>query len=168
MNNEVVNAPAESRLRERLKAMAVSLALPGRLPWTDDAISLACDLLAANIDTPATVEVAALSYGTTWSDSEQLVRTMLAEHGLPVPGANASDAERFDFVLRAFASYGLTLHAFLTALYRGLPEWHEQTEIQQALVLLANDLDFETTPAGKARVVSAMREAARLETERKS
>jgi hypothetical protein len=67
----------------------------------------------------------------------------------------ATESERFDFVVRAFGNYGLSLNAFLRALYRGLPEWHEQPEGQHALVLLANDLDFETTPAGKARVKSA-------------
>jgi hypothetical protein len=157
-----VSSSADSSLRARLEALAVGFVLPGGHPYTDDAVRLACDLLADDLETPATVEVAVLSYGTAWSDSEPLIRAMLAEHEMPVPAPEATESERFDFILRAFGSGRLSLNVFLMALYRGLPEWHEQSEAQHALVRLATELDLETTQGGKARVESAMRKAARV------
>jgi hypothetical protein len=153
-------SPAHLTLRARLEALAVTFALPGALPNTDDAIALASELLVEDLDTPATVAVAALSYGTPLSESEPLIRAMLAEHEVPASGPGATERERFAFILRAFSGGGLGLGAFLTALYRGLPEWHEQSEVQRALVMLATQLDLEISPDRKARIVTTMREAA--------
>jgi hypothetical protein len=155
-----LNSAPHLTLRARLEALAVTFALPYLLPNTDDAIALACDLLVEDLDTPATVGVAALSYGTPFSESEPLIRAMLAEHEVPAPGPGATERERFGVVLRAFSGGGLGLNAFLTALYRGVPEWHEQSEVQRSLIRLAIHLDLEISPERKARIVTAMREAA--------
>jgi hypothetical protein len=52
----------------------------------DRAIKLACDLLVCELDTPATVDVAALRYGTPLRDAGPMIRDA-ARAGLPGAGA---------------------------------------------------------------------------------
>jgi hypothetical protein len=156
-----MNRAADAGLRAQLEPLAVSFGLPYRHPYTDDAIALACELLARDLDTPATVEVAALSYGTPLRDSEALIRTMLSEYDVPVLRPDATESERFDFIVRAFGNDGVGVNEFLPALYRRVPDWSEQAEAQRALVRLATDPEHQTTPDGKAQIIAAMREVAR-------
>lgn len=154
-NERVTEATPESDLRAQLNRLAVRFVLPGRLPDVDQAIRLACELIARDLDTPATISVAALSYGTTLRDSEPMIRDMLSEQRVPLPGDDATEPERFNFVLRAFASGGLSVGDMSAALFR-VP-WEDQTEVQRALLRLTIDLDQETSPTGKAAIVATMR-----------
>jgi hypothetical protein len=61
----------------RLRLLAARFVLPGPGPRVDDAIDLASSLLVGELDTPATVGVAALSDGTALRDAEPLIRDML-------------------------------------------------------------------------------------------
>jgi hypothetical protein len=69
-------------------------------------------LLACQLDTPATVDVAALRYGTPLRDAGLLLREMLQEQGFPAPGPDASQAGEFRTVLRALAIGSLTVGEF--------------------------------------------------------
>ncbi len=51
-------------LHAGLALLAARFVLAGVGPDVDQAIKLACELLACELDTPATVDVAALRYGT--------------------------------------------------------------------------------------------------------
>lgn len=70
-----------TELRDRLLRLNVDLAAT-RLS-TEDAIRLACDLLVAEVDTPAVVELAGASVRSTYTpDAALLVEQMLAELGI--------------------------------------------------------------------------------------
>ncbi len=57
-------------LRAQMALPAARFVLPGpRRPDVDQAIRLACDLLADGLGTPATLEVACLSFGTALRDA---------------------------------------------------------------------------------------------------
>jgi hypothetical protein len=64
------------------------------------AANMACDLIARGLDTPGTLDVAALAYGTPLRDAGPVIREMLGELGFPVAEPDASDAEQFATVLR--------------------------------------------------------------------
>ena len=79
-----------------LALLAARFSLPGACRQdVDRAIDLACRLLAGNLETPATTEVACLSYGTPLRDAEPVLRQMLIEHGIAVSGPEAGDAGQF-------------------------------------------------------------------------
>jgi hypothetical protein len=59
-------------LHAQLDKLAIQFALPGRLPDVDQAISLACELITRDLVTPATVDVAALGYGTALRVGDEL------------------------------------------------------------------------------------------------
>lgn len=73
-------------LRAGLASLAARFVLPGLGPDVDQAITLACELLACGLDTPATADVAAMRYGTPLRDAGPLLREMLDEQGCPAPG----------------------------------------------------------------------------------
>ena len=56
------------------------------------------------LDTPATVNVAALRYGTPLRGAGPLLREMLQEQGFPAPRPDAGETEKFRAVLRALAA----------------------------------------------------------------
>jgi hypothetical protein len=147
-------------LRAQLDKLAIQFVLPGRLPDVDQAISLACELITRDLVTPATVDVAALGYGTALRDCGQLIRDMLGEQGVSLLDDDATEAGRLDFILGAFASGGLSVGDMSAALYRALPSWQDQSEVQCQLVRLYTELDQETSPRGKAAIVAAMRAVA--------
>ena len=107
--------------------LAVRFSLPGPcLPGVD----LACRLLAGNLETPATTEVACLSYGTPLRDAEPVLRQMLIEHGIAVSGPGTGDADQFRAALRAFGSRAIDMGEFSAVSYRLLPAWNEQDTTQ--------------------------------------
>lgn len=87
-------------------------------PDVDRAIDLACRLLAGNLETPATTEVACLSYGTPLHDAEPVLREMLIEHGIAVSGPETGDADQFRAALRAFGSSAIDIGEFSAIFYR--------------------------------------------------
>jgi hypothetical protein len=73
-------------LRAELALLAARFVLPGPGPDVGQAITLACELLACGLDTPAAAGVAAMRYGTPLRDAGPLLREMLDEQGFPAPG----------------------------------------------------------------------------------
>jgi hypothetical protein len=145
-----------------LVVLAVRLVLPGFAGLdVDQAITLACDLLVRDLDTPATAAVAGLPWGASLSESGPVIRDMLREQGFPVPGPGGSPAEEFAFVLRAVAAGGLPVSDLYVYFMRRIPAWEQQDELQRRLVVLLNDWDGETTPGGMAAAAAAVREFAR-------
>lgn len=157
-------SPADSgdELRVQMWKLAASFVRPGLGPDPDKAIRLACDLIVRDLDTPAAVSVAALSYGTTLRDAGPLIRDMFTDQGIPLPGEDATDDERLGFMMRGFANGGLDYGEFFTAFIGAVPRWENQNESQREIVRLINALDEETSPEGKARVIASMRAAAGL------
>jgi hypothetical protein len=130
------------------------------LPDVNEAIRLACDLLVQDMDTPATINVAALPFGTPFRDCQPLIRAMLLDQGVPTPDQDASDDQRFGFMLKWFAAGHLTLKEIWSAMYWRLPDWKDQTAFQRALVRLDNELENQDSPAGRVYIVNAMRAVA--------
>ncbi len=147
-------------MRVQMWRLAARLVRPGLGPDPDQAIRLACDLIVRGLDTPAAVSVAALSYGTTLRDAGPLIRDMLTEQGIPLPGEDATDDERLGFMIRGFANGGLDYGEFFTAFIGAVPRWEDQDESQREIVRLINALDEETGPEARARVIASMRAAA--------
>jgi hypothetical protein len=126
----------------------------------DRAIELACRLLAGNLDTPATTEVACLSYGTALRDAKPVLRQMLIEHGIAVSGPETGDADQFRAALRAFRSSASDIGKFSVIFYRLLPAWNEQDATQHALIFLLNELDQATTREDQNEVIQHLRDTA--------
>lgn len=158
MTNDRADTAAE--FAQRLHNLATPFLFRSRHLDVDEAIRLACDLIVANADSPATVSVAALRFGTPGRDSQPLIREMLREHGVPTPGEEASDDERFGFMLKWFAAGYLTFGDVWGPLLRWLRGWNEQTAVQRAIVQLSSELDQQTVPAARAEVVKAIRAVA--------
>jgi hypothetical protein len=157
----VVNGDLEAYRQAELALIAARLALPGPCrPDVDRAIDLACRLLAGNLETPATVEVACLRYGTPLRDAEPVLRQMLREHGVPVTEPGASDAESFRAALQAFGAGAIGLGEFSAVFYQMLPSWNEQDAIQRSLNLLLHELDQATTSEDQGEIVQRIRETA--------
>lgn len=143
----------------RLHRLAVNLVLDK--PFiVDEAIALACDLVVAKTDTPSTIEVAALYRGTTLADSNPLLRTMLKEHGIEIPGF-AMDEEQFAARRRAFGFWGLSLSDFELPFYEQIAEWHLQGPFDRAIVMLLDKRDHETKPARRDEIEEQMRQVVR-------
>jgi hypothetical protein len=64
-------------------------------------------------------------------------------------------------VLRAVAAGGLQVSEFFTFFIFRVPAWEHQDALQRRLVVLLNDWDGETTPAGQSAAAAAVRRAAR-------
>jgi hypothetical protein len=148
-------------MRAELALLAARFVLPGLGPDVDRAISVACDLVASELDTPATVGVAALSYGTPLRDAGPVIRDMLGEQGFPAAEPGASDAEEFTTLLRAVAAGGMQVGEFFSVFMERVPAWEQQDELQRFLVVLLNDWVDQTTPEGRAAVAAALRTVAR-------
>jgi hypothetical protein len=144
-----------------LALLAARFSLPGpRLPDVDRAIELACRLLAGNLETPATTEVACLAYGTPLRDAEPVLRQMLFEHGIAVSGPETGGAGQFRAALRAFGASAIDIGEFSAIFYRQLPAWNEQDATQRALVLLLNELDQATTRDDQGVIIQRLRDTA--------
>jgi hypothetical protein len=143
-----------------LALLAARLSLPGTPPPdVDRAINLACRLLAGNLETPATIEVACLRYGTPLRDAEPILRQMLIEHGMAVSEPEA-DADQLRAALRAFGANAIGVGEFSAIFYRLLPSWNEQDATQRAMSLLLNELDQATTCADQDEIIQRLRDTA--------
>jgi hypothetical protein len=157
---QVVDASADS-LRAELALLAARFGLSGVGPDVNRAIRVACDLLARDLDTPATVGVAALAYGTPLRDAGSAIRDMLREQGFPAAGPEACEAEEFITVLRAVAAGGMETGEFYAFFMRVVPAWQQQDDLQRSLVILLNDWLEATTPEGRSALAAAVRRVAR-------
>jgi hypothetical protein len=157
----LVNDDLEAYRQAELALLAARFALPGpHRPDVDRAIDLACRLLAGNLETPATIEVACLRYGTPLRDAEPVLRQMLREHGIPVIEPEASEADKFRAALQAFGAGAIGLGEFSAIFYRRLPPWDEQDAAQRSLNLLLHELDQATTAEDQGEIVQRLREMA--------
>jgi len=145
-------------LRHRLLLLAREVMLE-RYPQSH-AVTLACDLLAAGVEGHATVEVASLPEGATWSDAADHVHAMLSEHGVQVPKADAGEA-RYTVLRDAFRDGILTAGDFEGAFYVRLPEWSAQHPLDRTLALLYDERDHLTDERQRANVEERMRQAIR-------
>lgn len=148
-------------LHAELALLAARFVLPGLGPDVDQAIKLACELLVFQLDTPATVAVAALRYGTPLRDAGPLLREMLQEQGFPAPSPDASQAEEFRAVLRALATGSLAVGESYAILLDHLPAWDKQDELDRSLMVLLDDWERQTTPEGRSAAAEALRAVAR-------
>jgi hypothetical protein len=148
-------------LHAGLALLAARFVLPGLGPDVDQAIRLACDLLARELDTPATADIAALRYGTPLRDAAPLLRQMLQEQGFPAPGPDASQAAEFRAVLRALAAGSLAVGEFHAILIDHVPAWDKQDQLDRRLMALVNDWELQTTPEGRSAAAEALRAVAR-------
>lgn len=135
----VADASVES-LRAELALLAARFVLPGPGPDVNRAITVACDLLAHDMDTSATVAVAALAYGTPLRDAGPVIRDMLREQGFPAAGPGASEAEEFTTVLRAVATGGMQAGEFWIFFMGVVPAWDRQDELQRRLIQPKHDV----------------------------
>jgi hypothetical protein len=140
-----------------LSLIATRLLL-GTGAWVDEAVDVACELLAQDQETPATVAVAALSPGTALRDAEPLLRAMLVEQGVPAPPVQPTEAERFEYVSMAFGLGVLPFHEYYGELYGNIPEWSRQSPLQQRVVRLLDDWETETTPSKCDAIVERVRQ----------
>jgi hypothetical protein len=148
-------------LQAELALLAAQFVLPGLGPDVDRAIRVACDLIAGELDTPATVGVAVLSYGTPLRDAGHLIRDMLREQGFPAAEPGAGDAEVFTILLRAVAAGGMQVGEFFSVFMKHVPAWKKQNKLQRSLVVLLNDWVDQTTPEGRAAVAATLRTVTR-------
>jgi len=147
-------------LRAELALLAARFVLPGLGPDVDRAIKVACDLVARRLHTPATVGVAALTYGTPLRDARPVILEMLDEQGFPA-GPDASDADEYATVLRAVGAGGLGVGEFFGVFMRRVPAWDQQDELQRSLVLVLDEWAQETTQEGRSAAAAAVRKVAR-------
>ncbi len=159
-NVRVAGMGREAELRARLYRLAMRIAFPGPVPDVDQAIRLACELLTLERDTPATIDVAALHWGTAFRDAEPLIRDMLGQQQVLVPEPGTGQPELLGFLLRAFADGCLAWSEIWHRLLDLLPRWQDQGQAQRELMRLALELEQDTSPAGTAETIAAMRAAA--------
>ena len=133
--------------------------LLGTGAWADEAVDVACTLLTQGRETPATVAVAALPPGTALRDAEPLLRAMLEEQDVPAPPTQPTDAERYEYVSRAFGLGVIPFSDYYAEFYPNLPEWSRQSPLQQRVVRLLDDWETETTPSKRDAIVERVREA---------
>lgn len=126
---------------------------------TEDAVSLACDLLGSRFETNATTDVAALAPSAPWNEAEVPVRAMLREQGVDLPDAGF---DPYEALLRAFGFWNLPVSELEGPFYVRLPAWDEQDELQRELVLLLDQRDGASQPAVRAAIELEMRQAVRL------
>jgi hypothetical protein len=72
---------------------------------------------------------------------------MLTEHGVPVPGQDASDGERAKALMRAFGTGAISPGEFAVLFSSMLPPWQDQDTAQRTLNLGASP----ARPGGRRR-----------------
>jgi hypothetical protein len=148
-------------LHAELALLAARFVLPGLGPDVDQAIKLAREVLACGLDTPATVGVAAMRYGTALRDAGPLLREMLEEQGFPAPAPGEGQDREFRAVLRALAMGGLTVGEFCLIFLDHLPAWDEQDELDRRLMALVGDWEQQAGAEAGSAAAEALRAAAR-------
>ena len=151
-------------LHAELALLAARFVLPGRGPDVDQAIKLACVLLACGPDTPATAGVAAMRYGTARRDAGPLLREMLDEQGSPAPAPGDGRDREFRAVLRALAMGSLAAGEFCLILRDHLPACDEQDELDRRLMALLDDWEQQATPQARSAAAEALRAVARRQS----
>jgi hypothetical protein len=154
-----MNQAAES-LDVRIAVLAGQMWLPGLPVVPDDAIPLALDLLAADRDTPGTVEVASLAPGTTMRDAEGSIRQMVAEQGFEPRELVDTEEGRYEIALWVFGRGGMRVGEFSQWFYSRLSAWEQQGETDRAVVLLLDEWEHAGDPASRAEVETKIREVA--------
>lgn len=148
-------------VRAELALLAARFVLPGLGPDVNRAIRVACDLLARDLDTPATVAVGALAFGTSLRDAGPVIRDMLREQGFPAAAPDVGEPGAFATVLRAVAAGGMPTSEFFSFFLRVVPAWEQQEELQRRLVVLLNEWSQEATPQERLALEAAVRSVAR-------
>lgn len=156
VNDAAVTSAAD--LDARLDYIATRL-LWESAGWVNEAIDTACSLVVAGRETPATLDVCALSAGATLADAGPLLRAMLAEQGVPVPPERPTDDERFAYLLQAFALGVVGVPDFYGEFYVRLPAWDEQSPMQRQVVVLLDDWEQEQDEQRRTTLVAEMRGA---------
>ena len=147
-------------LRTRLCRLAARIALGHRSESVTESIALACDLIGADVATPAVVAVACLSPDETWRDAGAPILEMLEGLGARVPqGEDESTA--WPIVLRAFGFCDLPLVDVYGPFLSRLPAWDEQDDLERSLNLLLDELDHAGNSHARDLVVARMRAAVR-------
>lgn len=143
-------------LRATLASLAADFAWFRADPDVDRAISVACELLARDLDTPATVEVAALGWRTPLSVAEPSIRDMLLEQGFPAPGPDAGETENLRALLRAVVAGGLDVPELAADIWPHDPEWAEHDENWRQLLLLIDGWVQQDTAEGQTAAAEAV------------
>lgn len=151
---------APEPLDVQIAVLAGLLCLPGIPVVPDQAIALALDLLAANRDTPGTVEVASLAPGSTMRDAESSIRQMLAEQGFEPPGLVNTEEGRYSVALWVFGRGGMGVGVFSQWFYPRVPAWEEQSETDRAVVVLLDEWEHSGDPVARAAIGAKIREVA--------
>ena len=140
--------------------MAAALDLPGLGPRVDDAVALALDLVVAERDTPATVEVASLGKGATLRDAGDDIRMMLQEQGAAAPAPLDGRDATYTTALWAVACGGISVGEFSVIFYKYLSAWSEQDVAQRSLVVLLHEWEQESDLLTREPIAEAIRVAA--------
>jgi hypothetical protein len=154
-----VTDKATNTFEDRLHRVAVDFILPTG-PDVALTVTLAEDMVASGVGGAATVAVATLARDSWLIDAEQLIREMLAEHGIEVPQPD-DEQDEYQVLLRAFGYWGLPLHNFEGPFYVQIPAWDDQGLLDRALVRMLDRRDHETTPQSRAAVEQEMRDTVR-------
>lgn len=154
----MVQVPDELALR--LVGLAAAFDLRGHGPRVEDAISLAADLLMADRETPATVEVASLGAGATLRDSGDNIREMLREQGVTPPAPPAGEDAAYMTALWAVGLGGISVGEFSVVFYDFLPAWNDQSEVQRRLVRLLHEWDLESDAEARQSIAATIRQIA--------
>lgn len=156
--SDVTDDPA-SVFVDRLQRVAVDFVLPAGLD-VSGAVTLAEDMVAAGVGGSAALAVATFVRDSVLSDADQLVREMLAEHGIEVPRPR-DDHEEYQILLRAFGNWNLPLRHFEGPFYGRVPAWDDQGPLDRALVAMLERRDNETNPQARAAIEQEMRDTVR-------
>lgn len=149
----------ETKLRFLASEVVRAQTVDGWVPDVAEAIELATELLAANLDTVATVEVARLSPRTSFAESRELMCEMLIEQGIDPSVFSASDT--YGAQLDAFAAGLVDADAIEGCFYDQVSSWDAQSPQDQELVQLFDERDALADPTARAAVEARMREAVR-------
>lgn len=141
--------PDDLHLKMRLLAVEVLTGntLVDWYPDLRDAISVATELLVADRDTPAAVEVACLDATSSVEDARPILREMLTEQGIDV-GRVLEDP--YPVLLEAFAAGLISAADLESPFYLRLPAWDSQSPIDRRLVVLFDDREHATDPVARA------------------
>lgn len=153
-----MRADLPAPLGSRLERLAVAITLGRHHDALGQAIPLACELLVSGTETPAVLETALLRPSTVWRDGREAVLAMLEELGYPNPEASDADHE-CALLLRAFASWDLPAEEFIGDFLHRIPDVEHQSELDQTILRIFEELDCETDPQRRDVIVKRMRDA---------
>ena len=153
------DAVAVEAHRARLISVAADFGF-GVGPRVSEAVALAEDLVAAGFSGAGTLEVAALRRDATFADAEPFLRQMLAEFGSEPPPRGDDGAWR-RWLVWAFAFGRLPVVDFHGRFLALIPRVEEQTPLDRMVLRQLADVDAETSPTEKSRLVERMRAEAR-------